>query len=85
MKKKTQIEDTVKCVTLDIHTHDGRTLEIPLEVWQVSAICEILGLCVNTAELDTWRMCSKEGVEENMEFYHAAIKNLNRKDGNDMK
>ena len=51
-------------------------MEIPLAVWQVDAVREMLGLCVDTSTLDTYRMRSKERVDENMAIYHRAVKEL---------
>lgn len=76
--KKMKIKDNIKCVTLAIYAHDGRELEIPLEVWQVGIICEMLGLCVDTNNMDTYQMRSKELVDETMEMYHEAIRKLHR-------
>lgn len=78
MKKKTQVKTNIQSVALTIYANDGKTLEIPLEVWQVDVVCEMLGLCVDITDLDTYRMRSKEQVDENMEIYHRAIKNLSR-------
>ena len=59
-KKYTERKDGIKSVTLVIDAYDGRKLEIPLEVWQVDVICEMLGLSVDTTNLDTYCMRSKE-------------------------
>ncbi|MCM1217398.1 MAG: hypothetical protein NC331_04335 [Lachnospiraceae bacterium] len=77
---KTENADTVQSVALTICANDGRKLEIPLEVWQVDVVCEMLGLCVDTADLDTYRMRSKERVDERMEIYRHAIRNLHSKE-----
>lgn len=53
-KKYTERKDGIKFVTLVIDAYDGRKLEIPLEVWQVDVICEMLGLSVDTTNLDTY-------------------------------
>ena len=53
-KKYTERKDGIKSVTLVIDAYNGRKLEIPLEVWQVDVICEMLGLSVDTTNLDTY-------------------------------
>lgn len=80
MKKKAQIKTNIQSVSLTIYANGGRNLEIPLEVWQVDVVCEMLGLCVDITNLDAYRMRSKEQVDENMEMYHRAMKNLYRKE-----
>ena len=52
-KKYTERKDNIKSVTLVIDAYNGRKLEIPLEVWQVDVIREMLGLSVDTTNLDT--------------------------------
>ena len=49
---------------LVIDAYDGRELEIPLEIWQVDVIREMLGLSVDTTNLDTYCMRSKEQTNE---------------------
>lgn len=58
-------------------------MEIPLEVWQVDVVREMLGLCVDTSTLDTYRMRSKERVDENMDVYHRAVRELREARGNE--
>ena len=58
-QKNTERKDGIKSVTLVIDAYDGRKLEIPLEVWQVDVICEMLGLSVDTTNLDTYCIRSK--------------------------
>ena len=53
-KKYAERKDTIKSVRLVIDAYDGRELEIPLEVWQVDVIREMLGLSVDTTNLDTY-------------------------------
>lgn len=55
-KKYTERKDGIKSVTLVIDAYAGRKLEIPLEVWQVDVISEMLGLSVDTINLDTYCM-----------------------------
>ena len=75
VKKRTQKEnDTIKSVRLVIDAYDGRELEIPLEVWQVDVIREMLGLSVDTTNLDTYCMRSKEQTDENMKIYHHLLR-----------
>jgi len=52
-------------------------------VWQVDAVREMLGLCVDTNTLDTYRMRSKERVDENMDVYHRAVRELREARGNE--
>ena len=59
VKKYAERKDTIKSVRLVIDAYDGRELEIPLEVWQVDVIREMLGLSVDTTNLDTYCMRSK--------------------------
>lgn len=68
---------------LVLETHGGKKLEIPLEVWQVDVVREMLGLCVDTSTLDTYRMRSKERVDENMDVYHRAVRELREARGNE--
>ena len=63
-KKYAERKDTIKSVRLVIDAHDGRELEIPLEIWQVDVIREMLGLSVDTTNLDTYCMRSKEQTNE---------------------
>ena len=56
MKNNIKRKDNIKSVTLVIDAYDDRKLEIPLEVWQVDVICRMLGLSVDTANLDTYSM-----------------------------
>ena len=74
MKNSIKRKDNIKSVTLVIDAYDGRKLEIPLEVWQVDVICEMLGLSVDTNNLDTYCMRSKEQTDENMKIYHHLLK-----------
>ena len=55
-KKYAERKDTIKSVRLVIDAYDGRELEIPLEIWQVDVIREMLGLSVDTTNLDTYCM-----------------------------
>lgn len=63
-KKYAERKDTIKSVRLVIDAYDGRELEIPLEIWQVDVIREMLGLSVDTTNLDTYCMRSKEQTNE---------------------
>ena len=60
--------DGIKSVTLVIDAYDG------IEVWQVDVICEMLGLSVDTTNLDTYCMRSKEQTDENMKIYHHLLR-----------
>ena len=73
-KKYTERKDGIKSVTLVIDAYNGRKLEIPLEVWQVDVIREMLGLSVDTTNLDTYCMRSKEQTDENMKIYHHLLR-----------
>lgn len=85
MKKKTQRHDTIQSVTLEICAKDGRKLEIPLEVWQVGIVCEILGLCVDTTNLDSYRMRRKEEIDEIRKMYYQILKNLHSEERDNTK
>ena len=80
MKNNIKRKDNIKSVTLVIDAYDDRKLEIPLEVWQVDVICRMLGLSVDTANLDTYSMRSKEQVDEDMKMYYHILRNLNNKE-----
>lgn len=73
-KKYTERKDGIKSVTLVIDAYNGRKLEIPLEVWQVDVIREMLGLSVDTTNLDTYCMRSKEQTDGNMKIYHHLLR-----------
>ncbi len=83
MRDTTERKDPIQSVKLVVETHGGKKLEIPLAVWQVDAVCEMLGLCVDTNTLDTYRMRSKERVDENMDVYHRAVRELREAHGNE--
>lgn len=80
MKNNIKRKDNIKSVTLVIDAYDDRKLEIPLEVWQVDVICRMLGLSVDTANLDTYSMRSKEQVDEDMKMYYHTLRNLHNKE-----
>ena len=80
MKNNIKRKDNIKSVTLVIDAYDDRKLEIPLEVWQVDVICRMLGLSVDTANLDTYSMRSKEQVDEDMKMYYRILRNLHNKE-----
>lgn len=67
-KKYTERKDGIKSVTLVIDAYDGRKLEIPLEVWQVDVIREMLGLSVDTTNLDTYCMPNLNYDIENIDI-----------------
>ena len=67
-KKYTERKDGIKSVTLVIDAYDG------IEVWQVDVICEMLGLSVDTTNLDTYCIRSKEQTDENMKIYHHLLR-----------
>lgn len=83
MRDTTERKDPIQSVKLVVETHGGKKLEIPLEVWQVDVVREMLGLCVDTNTLDTYRMRSKERVDENMDVYHRAVRELWEARGNE--
>lgn len=76
MGDTTESRDPIQSVKLVVETHGGKKLEIPLAVWQVDVVREMLGLCVDTGTLNTYRMRSRERVDENMDIYHRAVKEL---------
>lgn len=76
MRDTTERKDPIQSVKLVVETHGGKKLEIPLAVWQVDVVCEMLGLCVDASTLDTYRMRSRERVDENMAIYHRAVEEL---------
>ena len=80
MKNNIKRKDNIKSVTLVIDAYDDRKLEIPLEVWQVDIICRMLGLSVDTANLDTYSMRSKEQVDEDMKMYYHILRNSHNKE-----
>lgn len=80
MKNNIKRKDNIKSVTLVIDAYDDRKLEIPLEVWQVDVICRMLGLSVDTANLDTYSMRSKEQVDEDMKMYYHILRNSHNKE-----
>jgi len=69
----------IESVSLTIKHHDGNQLEIPLEVWQVDIIAQLLGLSVDTTDLKTYTMASRETVDKRMEIYYEAIKKMAQK------
>lgn len=79
-KKYTERKDGIKSVTLVIDAYNGRKLEIPLEVWQVDVIREMLGLSVDTTNLDTYCMRSKEQTDENMKIYHHLLRKSHKEE-----
>ena len=66
----------VENVGLTLHSVDGQIKEIPLEIWQVDIICQILGLNIKIPNLDDYEMASKDSVNERMEIYNKAIKSI---------
>ena len=80
MKNNIKRKDNIKSVTLVIDAYDDRKLEIPLEVWQVDIICRMLGLSVDTTNLDTYSMRSKEQVDSDMKIYYHTLRNIHNKE-----
>lgn len=74
------MKNNIKSVTLVIDAYDDRKLEIPLEVWQVDIICRMLGLSVDTTNLDTYSMRSKEQVDSDMKIYYHTLRNIHNKE-----
>ena len=70
------MEKIIESVGLMLHSVDGRSKEIPLEIWQVDIICQILGLTVRVPNLDDYEMASKDSVNERMEIYNNAIRSM---------
>ena len=70
------MEKNIQSVGLTLHSVDGQMKEIPLEIWQVDIICQILGLSVRLPDLDDYEMASKDSVNERMEIYNNAIKSM---------
>ena len=70
------MEKVIESVGLTLHGVDGQRKEIPLEVWQVEIICQILGLTVKVPDLDDYVMSPRDRVAERMELYNNAMKEL---------
>ena len=70
------MDKIIESVGLTLHSVDGQIKEIPLEIWQVDIICQILGLSVRLPNLDDYEMASKDSVNERMEIYNTAIKSM---------
>lgn len=70
------MEKMIESVGLTIHSVDGRMKEIPLEIWQVGVISQILGLIVRLPDWDDYEMSPKERVDERMEIYYNAIRDI---------
>ena len=67
------MEKVIESVGLTLHGLDGQRKEIPLEVWQVEIICQILGLTVKVPDLDDYEMSPRDRVAERMELYNNAM------------
>ena len=72
------MEKVIESIGLTLHGVDGKIKEIPLELWQVDIICQILGLTVKIPDLDKYEMSPKYRVMERMELYKKSIKNIPR-------
>jgi hypothetical protein len=72
------MEKVIESIGLTLHGVDGKIKEIPLELWQVDIICQILGLTVKIPDLDNYEMSPKDRVMERMELYKKSIKNIPR-------
>ena len=70
------MEKVIESVGSTLHGPDGQRKEIPLEVWQVEIICQILGLTVKVPDLDDYEMSPRDRVAERMELYNNAMKEL---------
>lgn len=70
------MEKIIERVGLKLHSVDGRIKEIPLEIWQVDVICQILGLSVKLPSLDDYEMSPKDRVNERMEIYNSAVRSM---------
>lgn len=70
------MEKIIENVGLTLHSVNGQIKEIPLEVWQVDIICQILGLIVRIPDLNNYEMSPKDTVMERMELYQNSIKNI---------
>ena len=77
-KNKYSLENKIEIesVGLTIRAKDGQVKEIPLEVWQVDIIYQMLGLSVNLSDLNDYKMLPKENVDEYMAVYHDALKKI---------
>lgn len=64
----------IESVNLTIRAEHGEHLEIPLEVWQVDVISQMLVLSVDPSNLAEYKMATKESVDERMAMYYEAIK-----------
>ena len=76
------MEKLVESVSLTIRMTDGRREEIPLEVWQVGIVTQLLGLQVDLKDPKNWRMSSRESCEERFDLYREAVRELHRKNRN---
>ena len=72
------MEKVIESIGLTLHGVDGKIKEIPLELWQVDIICQILGLTVKIPDLDNYEMSPKDRVMERMDLYKKSIKNIPR-------
>lgn len=72
-------ENKIKSVKLVIDAVDGQSIEIPMEVWQVGVISQIIGLSVDLSLSGKYAMSSKESVDERMAIYNNALKQLYEK------
>ncbi|MDE6924519.1 MAG: hypothetical protein K2O97_05915 [Acetatifactor sp.] len=70
------MEKVIESVGLTLHSVNGQMKEIPLELWQVDIICQILGLTVRVPDLDDYEMSPEDRVIERMEIYNNAIKDM---------
>lgn len=69
----------IESVGLIIRTKDNKSKEIPLEVWQVGAIADELGLIVRFPDLDDYQIRSEETYKKIKTEENYAIKYFFRK------
>lgn len=74
------MESRFKELCLLLRMADGEQREIPLEIWQVDVLCQILGLSVSAADPADCRMSGRAVVEERMALYREAVRELHRRD-----
>lgn len=72
------MERHFESVELLLHLSDGTRQEIPLAVWQVEAVAQLLGLQVSTEVPAEYQLASREAVEERMALYWEAVRKLHR-------
>lgn len=70
------MDDIIESVEIIIRTKDNKCKEIPLEVWQVGAIADALGLHLKLPDLDDYQMLDEKEYEKRRKEQYFAIKYL---------